>query len=145
MSTYERPANDRQPLFFRITRCNKPLVRPRDVLPQTVQLIKSAHRLSQMFEIRRFDNINYFKIYKRISVRKICIEIDQFPIESSHCCRKPVPLLITIACNQVLLTSQPSLSLPEKSDLTLEGYFFRHLVRIYLDFLKTSDASNYLI
>ena len=47
------------------------------------QLIKSAHRL-HIFGIRRFDNINYFKIYKRISVRKFCIEVDQTPIESSH-------------------------------------------------------------
>ena len=38
-----------------------------------------------------------------------------------------------------------SLFLPAKKRLTLEGFFFRHLVRIYLDFLKTSDASNYLL
>lgn len=82
MSTYERPANDRQPLFFRTTRCNKPFARPANTLSQILQLITSAHRL-HIFGIRRFDNMNYFKVYKRISVRKICIEIDQLPMESA--------------------------------------------------------------
>ena len=82
MSTYERPANDRQPLFFRTTRCNKPFERPANTLSQILQLITSAHRL-HIFGIRRFDNMNYFKVYKRISVRKICIEIDHSPMESS--------------------------------------------------------------
>ena len=145
MSTYDRPATDRKPLFFRTTRCNKPFARPRDVLPQTLQLIKSAHRL-HMFGIRRFGNINYFKIYKRIRVRKICIESDHFPIESSTCWAHPFPLLTTIACNQVFLTSDLSLSLPAKSDLISNpgGIFIRHVVRIYLDFLITGHASNYL-
>ena len=51
---------------------------------KVAELIKSAHRL-HIFGIRRFDNMNYFKVYKRISVRKICIEIDQLPMESSTC------------------------------------------------------------
>lgn len=82
MSTYDRPATDRQPLFFRTTRCNKPFERPANTLSQILQLIISAHRL-HIFGIRRFDNMNYFKVYKRISVRKICIEIDHSPMESS--------------------------------------------------------------
>ena len=39
--------------------------------------------LLHIFGIRRFDNMNYLKVYKRISVRKICIEIDQLPMESA--------------------------------------------------------------
>ena len=88
MSTYDRPATDRQPLFFRTTRCNKPFERPANTLSQILQLITSAHRL-HIFGIRRFDNMNYLKVYKRISVRKICIEIDQLPMESSTYCRNP--------------------------------------------------------
>ena len=82
MSTYDRQATDRKPLFFRTTRCNKPFERPANTLSQILQLIISAHRL-HIFGIRRFDNMNYLKVYKRISVRKICIEIDQLPMESS--------------------------------------------------------------
>ena len=82
MSTYERQANDRKALFFRTTRCNKPFERPANTLSQILQLITSAHRL-HIFGIRRFDNMNYLKVYKRISVRKICIEIDQLPMESA--------------------------------------------------------------
>ena len=82
MSTYDRQATDRKALFFRTTRCNKPFERQANTLSQILQLITSAHRL-HIFGIRRFDNMNYLKVYKRISVRKICIEIDHIPIESS--------------------------------------------------------------
>ena len=82
MSTYDRQATDGKALFFRTTRCNKPFERPANTLCQILQLIISAHRLP-IFGIRRFDNMNYFKVYKRISVRKICIEIDHSPMESS--------------------------------------------------------------
>ena len=84
MSTYERQANDRKPLFFRTTRCNKPFERPANILSQILQLIILAHRI-HIFGIRRFDNMNYLRVYKRISVRKICIEIDHIPMESSTC------------------------------------------------------------
>ena len=63
-------------------RGNKPFERQTNTLSQILQLIISAHRL-HIFGIRRFDNMNYFKVYKRISVRKICIEIDQLPMESA--------------------------------------------------------------
>ena len=101
MSTYDRQATDRKPLFFRTARCNKALERPTNTLCQISQLIKSAHRL-HIFGIRRFDNINYFKIYKRISVRKICIEIDHFPIQPFHCSRAnpspPLPVNTLVLC-----------------------------------------------
>ena len=107
MSTYERPANDRQPLFFRTTRCNNPFARPRDVLPQTLQLIKSAHRL-HIFGIRRFDNTKCFKIDKRISLREIFIEIDHFPIQPFHCCAQsfPPPSPLTLLCFVCRLSSE---------------------------------------
>ena len=69
-------------LSDRTTRCNKPFERQTNTLSQILQLITSAHRL-HIFGIRRFDNMNYLKVYKRISVRKICIEIDQLPMESA--------------------------------------------------------------
>ena len=141
MSTYDRQATDRKALFFRTTRCNKPFERPANTLSQILQLITSAHRL-HIFGIRRFDNMNYLKVYKRISVRKICIEIDQLPMESSTCWPYPFPLLSTIASNQILLTfSSPWFASKEWSNYRRK--IFGNLVLIYLDFLKTSYASNY--
>ena len=90
MSTYERPANDRQPLFFRTTRCNKPFERQTNTLSQILQLITSAHRL-HIFGIRRFDNTKYFKIDKGISLGKYFIEIDHLPIQPFHCCTPSFP------------------------------------------------------
>ena len=141
MSTYERQANDRKPLFFRTTRCNKPFERPRDVPPKTLQLITSAHRL-HIFGIRRFDNMNYLKVYKRISVRKICIEIDQLPMESatSRTTSFPPP--------SPHIFARYSSQNWEVHDQQKQGSNFGNRIlfiyfRIYLDFLKTSYASNY--
>ena len=141
MSTYDRPATDRQPLFFRTTRCNKPFERPANTLSQILQLITSAHRL-HIFGIRRFDNMNYLKVYKRISVRKICIEIDQLPMESSTCWPYLSP-------SYPFHSLQPNFA-AFSSDLICQqrGSKFRrkkfgNLLHIYLDFLKTSYASNY--
>ena len=90
MSTYDRQATDRKPLFFRTTRCNKPFERPANTLSQILQLITSAHRL-HIFGIRRFDNTKYFEVAKRISLRKIFIEIDHLPIQPFHCCAPLLP------------------------------------------------------
>ena len=144
MSTYERPANDRQPLFFRTTRCNKPFERPANTLSQILQLITSAHRL-HIFGIRRFDNMNYLKVYKRISVRKICIEIDHSPMESSTSrtasFHPPSPHIFA----RYSSTTAEKLTIHSFSRTNLRMKKIGNLLRIYLDFLKTSDASNYLI
>ena len=57
---------------------------------KVAELIKSAHRL-HIFGIRRFDNTKYFEVAKRISLRKIFIEIDHLPIQPFHCCAPSFP------------------------------------------------------
>ena len=145
MSTYDRPANDRQPLFFRTTRCNKPFERPANTLSQILQLITSAHRL-HIFGIRRFDNMNYLKVYKRISVRKICIEIDQLPMESSTSrtasFHPPSPHIFA-RCSSRVPTKLRSEHDQQKQGSNFGNRILFILVLIYLDFLKTSYASNY--
>ena len=142
MSTYDRQATDRKPLFFRTTRCNKPFERPANTLSQILQLITSAHRL-HIFGIRRFDNMNYFKVYKRISVRKICIEIDQLPMESatSRTTSFPPPSPHIFARYSRVKTEKFTISKKQGSYFGNRILFI--LVHIYLDFLKTSYASNY--
>ena len=87
--------------------------------------------------------MNYFKVYKRISVRKICIEIDQLPMESatSRTTSFPPPSPHIFARYSRVKTEKFTISKKQGSYFGNRILFI--LVHIYLDFLKTSYASNY--